>query len=203
MSLTDQSYATRPRGVRSLLQRVERTADVEDLAITFESAVRHLRAVGVMDHLTILEAVQAAVDEAERRTQRTFRKTVTDTIYYLGWSYELRIPHPPLQSITSVEYYDVNNTLQTLSSSNYSVSASSNGQGSILFDRDYTFPNLYEDRLDKVKVVAVTGYGTDADIPGTAKTAIRLLSEANYDGAADKRSEAFRVLQPLVFRGSI
>lgn len=186
----------------SLIQRVETsTSPTADDVIHLDSAIRWLRARGVDDQVTIREALQGAVNEAEKRTQRTLRKSVTRTVYYTGWAYCIPCPYPPLQSITSVKYYDSSNVLQTTSASDYTVSASTNGQGQILFDSDYSFPTLYTDRIDRVQVIMVTGYGTDDVIPPATKTAIRLLTQASYDGDQAKRMEAYTILAPHVFRG--
>ena len=197
-------YVSRARSDgRSLLQRVENVSNqVEDDGVEFDSVLRHLRTDNA-DGATVRDALRGALDEAELITLRTLRKSVTRTCYYRSWAYRMNAPYPPLQSITSVKYYDYADTLQTLSSSNYRVSASSEGQGAVLFDHDYSFPNLNPNREDPVQIVFVTGYGTQDAIPGTAQTGIRLLTEAIYDGDSDKRTEAERVLRRIKFRGAV
>jgi hypothetical protein len=188
---------------RSLLQRIEDSTSPEaDDVITFESAIRHLRARGVEDQLTILEALRGAANEAELRTNRTLRTSVTRTMYFYGFAHEIRIPLPPLQSVTSVKYYDTDDTLQTISSSDYAVHTPTKGVGRVVFQSDYSFPNVNTDRPDIVQIICVTGWGTDDVIPGVAKTGVRLLTVANYDMDEKARTEAYRVLQPLIYRGT-
>jgi len=196
------SISAHPSGDgRSLLQRIETsTSPTADTVVSFESAVRFLKAQGARDDLTILEALHAAVNEAEEVTNRTLRQSVTRTIYFRGWSRDLIIPLAPLSSVTSVKYYNYADTLTLLASSTYNVQASTRGPGRISWESDYTFPNLNEDRSDPVQVICVTGYGSEDQIPALAKTAIRLLCEANYDGAPEKRLEAHKILRPLVNR---
>jgi hypothetical protein len=187
---------------RTLLDRIETsTAPTTDSVVTFDSAVRWLRAQGAADDLTVLECLHGAVEEAESFCNRTFRKSITRTVYYRGWRSYLPIPLPPLQSITSVKYYDISDVLQTVSASDYSVQTPTRGPGKVSFQMDFNFPNVNTDRSDPVEVICVTGWGTEAQIPPVAKTAIRMLVEALYDGMPAKRTEARRIMQSLVYRG--
>lgn len=198
---TNQSIHESGDGV-GLLQRIETsTAPTADTVVAFESAVRWLRAQGIRDDLTILEALHGAVEDAEGFCNRTFRQSVTHTIYFRGWEQYIPIPFPPLQSITSVKYYDISNTLQTMSSSDYQVQTPTRGKGGVYWETDFNFPNLNTDRADPVEIIAVTGWGSESQIPPMAKTAIRLLCMADYDGSPEKRTEAHRILQKLVYRG--
>lgn len=189
--------------LRRQIQRVETsTTPTDDLVVSFESAVRHLRAIGVDDGKTILESLQAAVDESERESRRTLRKSVTRTVYYYAFEYVLNCPFPPLQSITSVKYYDPDDTLQTVSASDYNVLASTDSTGRINFDASFSFPNVNTDRIDPIQVIMVTGYGTDAFIPSIAKTAVRLFCAANYDTDPKARELAEKVIRKIRYRGS-
>ena len=203
--LVNQSHASdqnqRPR--RKLLHRIESTATPADEGVDFDSVLRHLRQCDGSDGLTVLDALQGAISEAERRSLRTLRSLVTRTVHYVGWAYEMQCPAPPLQSITSVKYYDYSDTLQTLASLNYAAAVSTDGVGRVLFNRDFSFPNLNPNRQDPVQIEMVTGYGSAAAIPGVAKTAIRLFAEAIYDGNPNMRAEAISILQTMVFRGGV
>lgn len=184
---------------RSLLQRVETTTATDDTVATFDSVIRYLRAQGVRDDLTVLEALQGAVDESEAWTNRTLRSAVDRVVYLRGFRQYLPLPFPPLQSVTSIEYYDVVDNLQTLAAADYDVQTPTRGLGRIVFQADYVFPNLNTDRPDPVIVTCVTGWG--GSVPSVAKVGVRMMCEAIYDGSPAKRDEARRVLQPLVYRG--
>ena len=189
---------------RHLLQRIETsTSPTDDDVVDFESTVRKLRQLSNHDDLTILEDLQGAANEAEEKTKRTLRQSVTRTVYYRRWAYVIRAPFPPLQSITSVKYYDVNDTLQTVDSAEYSVMTPTRGQGAVRFDYDYSFPNINTDRPDPVQIVMVTGWGSADQIPASAKVAVRMLAEANYDGRSEVRTEAYRILSLLTHRGPV
>lgn len=189
---------------RSLLQRIETTTSpTADDVVSFESAKLYLRQAGLDDDVLIRDCLQAAVVEAEERTNRTLRQSVTRKVYYLGFQYLLPLPLPPAQSITSVKYYDPDDTLTTMTSSDYALLASTRGAGRIEWQADYTFPNLNTDRVGPVEVTCVTGWGDADTIPANAKMAVRLLCEANYDSRPAARDEAYRLLASLVFRGTI
>lgn len=193
-----------PSESRTLLQRIETTTSpTADLITEFESAKRKLRAAGLQDDVEILEALQAAANEAEDRTNRTLRASVTRKVYYRGFAYLLNLPLPPAQSITSVKYYDPDDTLQTMSSGDYELLVSTRGPGRIQWKADYSFPNINTDRVDPVEVTCVTGFGDADTIPAEAKMAVKLLCEANFDGHPLSRDEAYRLLEPLVFRGTV
>lgn len=200
-----ETYVRYPRQVvNDPLHRIETATAPNSHDVTdFDTVKRHLRATGIEDDQLIKECLDSAVNEAEERTRRTLRPSVTSTYHMRWWCRTYRIHYPPLQSVTSVKYYDIDNSLQTVTQSgNYQTNTSTRGQGVIQFDADYVFPNLNDDIPDPIQIELVRGFAA-ADIPPTAKVAIRLLCEANFDSenAEKLRTEAFRILQPLVFRG--
>jgi len=185
-----------------LLQRVETsTSPLSDTVASFESTLRYLRAQGTGDDLTLYEALQAAAIEAERRLNRTLRPTVTRTVYYRGFEYRIPIPYPPLQSVTSVKYYNVSDVLTAVSSSDYAVHASSDGPGWIEFQADYSFPTINSDRSDVVQVICVTGWADSASIPPHYKAFVRCVCEAIYDRSSFSAESASRFQGMFAYRG--
>lgn len=87
---------------------------------------------------------------------------------------EIRVPRPPLQSVSSIQYYDATGTQQTLSTSIYEVD--NNGPvGRIVRADDQTWPEV-DDRLNAVTITYTAGYGDDAsDIPSETIHAIKLM----------------------------
>lgn len=84
---------------------------------------------------------------------------------------EIKLLYPPFQSVTSVEYYDADNSLQTLSSSLYTV----NTKGTKLSIKSTTtFPESY-DRKNAVIVTFVSGYSSVDSIPENLKMAMKLM----------------------------
>lgn len=187
-----------PRAPR-LLQRITTSTTLLDDVELFQSVKRHLREPD--DDQTVRDALFSALDEAERHCNRTLRLSVSRTIYYSHFRYLLPLPLPPTKSITSVKYYDPDGTLQTMSSADYSLLASTDSQAHIQWQADYTFPNLDTDRVDPVQVAIVCGYSSAEEVPALVKMAIRLLAEANFDGRPEVRDEAYRLLAHFVYRG--
>jgi uncharacterized phiE125 gp8 family phage protein len=64
----------------------------------------------------------------------------------------------PLQSVTSVKYYDSSNVQQTVASSNYRIYTFGKSHY-IEFDENYSFPAVYN-RSDAVQIEFVAGYAT-------------------------------------------
>lgn len=92
------------------------------------------------------------------------------------------LPVSPVQSVTSIAYYDSDNTEQTLSVDAYRMT--------VLPDRarvdlvaGYSWPATY-DRADAVIVTYVAGYGGATDVPGGIRQAIRLTAAHWYENRA-------------------
>lgn len=90
----------------------------------------------------------------------------------------LRVPYPPLQSITSIKYYDVNNAQQTWTASEYMVDAVRK-PGRITTAAGFSWPSLY-DRPNAVTVRFVAGYGTGAQTPAAIRNAVLALFETQF-----------------------
>lgn len=86
----------------------------------------------------------------------------------------LKIPKPPLSSVTSVKYYDGNSTEQTLASTVYET-GEINGIGVVRLKYNQTWPPT-QGHDDDITVRAVCGYGTTAaSVPANYRHAIKLL----------------------------
>lgn len=84
------------------------------------------------------------------------------------------LPRQPVQSITSIQYYDSAGALQTLPSAAYEIDATAMPCAIYLAD-GYTWPQL-DDRLVPVLVRFVAGYGSGpGSIPEPIRQAIKLL----------------------------
>lgn len=80
----------------------------------------------------------------------------------------------PLQSVTSVKYYDTTGTQQTLATSYYRVDTVSR-PGRVVLKPDQSWPDVQSDRGQAVEVTYVAGHSTAAAIPPTAKVGMYLL----------------------------
>jgi uncharacterized phiE125 gp8 family phage protein len=84
---------------------------------------------------------------------------------------EIVLPGKPIQSVTHVKYYDDLNTLQTLSTSLYSVDLA---ERTIRLNWNITWPTTYI-RWDAVQVTFVAGNTALSAVPAIAKQAMLLL----------------------------
>lgn len=118
--------------------------------------------------------------------KRTWRALITQTWDFTWRRFptgrELTLPLPPLQSITSVTYYDTDNASQTLASSAYIVDTTEE-PGVVRLLETETWPDTYFARPSAVTVRAVVGFGaTAALVPEQYRQAMHVLIRALYDG---------------------
>lgn len=147
--------------------------------LTLSEAKEHLRIDGNDHDAEIDDLIAEATAYVERQAGR---KLVTQTWKYTLDSLPLniRIPYPPLQSISSVSYQDSSNATQTLSSSLYKVDSSSE-PARMVQAYNQTYPDIYDD-INVVDITFVCGYGDRDDVPGRFKRAIKLYMQAMFDG---------------------
>ncbi len=118
--------------------------------------------------------IKAAREYAERVCNRRFINSTWD----LKLDYfpcEIRLPYPPLSSVTSISYVDTNGDTQTVSSSVYSVDASSEpGVITLAYGQDW--PSA-RDQRNAVTVRYVAGYGaSSSSVPESVRQAIMLIA---------------------------
>lgn len=91
----------------------------------------------------------------------------------------IRMPKAPLQSVTSIQYYDMADTLNTLSSTVYEVDARTD-PGRIMLGMGKVWP-VTRLKPAAVRVVFVAGYGNASAVPESIKTAIKLTVAHWYE----------------------
>ncbi|CAB4163391.1 Phage conserved hypothetical protein [uncultured Caudovirales phage] len=138
------------------------------LAVSLADAKVALRLNGSALDSIVDAWVRAITEHAEHLTGRAIMQqtwqALCESFDDLG-----RIPRLPLVSISSVKYYDLTNTLQTLDPSNYSLYTTEHFATIRTFG---AFPDTYE-RADAVIVEYVAGYGTsDTATPSSIKAYI-------------------------------
>ena len=150
--------------------------------ITADEVKTHLRIMTSDDDGYINDLIKVVRKKVEYDLRRAL--TTQTWIMYLdnfpGSGNLIRIPYPPLQSITTIKYYDTANAQQTWSSDEYEVDIYSEparvGEVS-----GYTWPSTY-DRMNAVEITFLAGYGaTAATVPWTVKQAMFLLCGHYYE----------------------
>lgn len=138
------------------------------------------------DDALIPELIEAATDEVENYLHRAL---ITQTwVMRLGCfprnSEQLRLPKPPLQSISSITYIDLAGDSQTWSNTLYSVSKPAGPQaepGFIIPVFSESYPTTRA-QWDAVTVTFVAGYGdASTDIPEGIRTGIALVAGDLYE----------------------
>lgn len=148
--------------------------------LTLQEAKDHLR-VETTDEDSLIEPWIAAVTEhVEGRDGWLGRVLLTQTWEWrldrfpIGAATPLKVPLPPLQSVTSIQYVDTAGATQTWSSALYTVDSSSE-PGRIVPAFGETYP-LTQAVIDAVTVTFVAGYGEDPqDVPGPIRSAMLLM----------------------------
>lgn len=146
---------------------------------------------------TIVASVSAALDGPAGYLQRALT-TQTWRAILREWpgGDKIAIRLPPLQSVTSITYYDFANASQTLATANYSVQIPHGGAGWIEIDPLSSWPGVY-DRPDAITIEFVAGYGNNAtDVPQPVRHAALLMAGALYKGRGDDEGPA--LMSPTV-----
>lgn len=121
--------------------------------------------------------IKAATQSCEEYTNQYFMDTLV-TQYSDNWLEVYRLYKSPVSSITHIKYYDTNDSLQTLASSNYILDDASK-PARIGLAVDGTLPSL-ADRINAVEVKYTVGYGTSStDVPEGIRQAV-LMTIGNW-----------------------
>lgn len=93
----------------------------------------------------------------------------------------ITLPYPPLVSVTSVKYYETDDTENTFSSDDYYVDTYAE-PGAVALNYGETWPSTTLRPTNGVIVRYVCGYGTGVeDVPEMYKEAIKLLTAEMYE----------------------
>ena len=122
----------------------------------------------------LISAARLMVEADTRRALCTQTRVLR--LDNLPWGIELDCV--PVQSITSIQYYDLSNAQQTLDCSQYDNDLAE-VPPIIIESHSATWPATYE-RVGAVSVTFVCGYTSTTAIPGTAKQAILRLAGGWY-----------------------
>ncbi len=145
--------------------------------LELRDVAEHLRITDFDQDTLITSLMQAARDYVDGRNGCLGRALITQTWELALPKFpisEIRVPLPPLQSVTSVKYDDENDAEQTLAASNYQVDTRSR-MGRLVLASGGTWPGTF-DNINAVRVLFIAGYGTDAtNVPMPIRQAMLLL----------------------------
>jgi len=137
--------------------------------ITLADVKTRLSITDALEDTEIPALIQAAVEQAESYTERSF---ITRTLELAvdHFPVEIELLKGPVQSITSIKYLDSDGTEQTLSGSNYVLDDYSPLPW-VLLAAGESWPATY-DAANAVKIRYVAGFGDAADVPEDIKSAL-------------------------------
>lgn len=173
-----------------------RSSDGSVEPITYALVRDHLRVDDTPEEQVIISHyMKAARDAFEDMTGHILSSSQTWELYQEFWSGEIEIRKAPVIAVSSIQYYDNSDVLQTLSASTYYVQIY--GRCTVIrFKAGTTLPTLSE-RPDAVKVNFTAGYSTPNNVPTMAKQALLSLIGHWYEN----RQES--VLMPGISEVSI
>lgn len=161
--------------------------------VTLAEVKEHLRVSNTKSDSFLTALIAATTQHLDGRAGTLRRALVTQT-----WRVDapdfpacrsLELPLPPLQSVTSVQYYDADGVLQTFDAANYRVIAT-DMFGHVELVSGASWP-VTQDRSDAVRVTFVAGYGAAAAVPDGIKHALKLhiadLFGSRGDGAGESK----------------
>jgi uncharacterized phiE125 gp8 family phage protein len=152
--------------------------------LTLADARAHLRVEDNTEDDLIETYVSAVTDMLDARYGELGIALVTQTwkqvLSEFPSSGQIILRLPPVQSVTSVTYFDADNAEQTFSTDNYTLTIKDD-HACVDLVSGASWPQTY-DRADAVSVTYVTGFGDDGtDVPEGIRMAARMMLSHWFD----------------------
>lgn len=149
--------------------------------VSLDEAKLHLRVDDMTEDVLIQSYIKTARIYAEGIQNRAFI-TQTWELWLDGFPCgdHIDIPLPPLQSVTSIDYYDTANVKTTITASDYFVDTKSE-PGRTVLAYGKSWPSTTLRPANGVCVTFVAGYGIAELVPQTVKQAIFLIIGHLYE----------------------
>ncbi len=156
--------------------------------VTLQDAKEHLNITDNNDDNRVFELIDVATDYVERAIggeRQLMQATYDDTLPHFPhrWHHHrhgtarldrIYLKRPPLQSVTSVTYFDESEVSTILPSTDYHVITPDESQGFIQRRHEIAWPATFS-RPDAVVVRFIAGYADAESVPITIKHAMKLL----------------------------
>lgn len=165
--------------------------------ITLNEVKNHLRIDGADHDLIVTPLIKTSRLIGEKITGRDFieKEWRTYLDYFPNCNYEgIEIRKSKLLSITSIQYYDENNALQTLSSSNYYITNEAD-YSSIYINKDKSFPRTY----CRKQAVIITFKTSFPNFPQDLKQAMLSVCSYLFENAGDCINDGNSQFKSLFF----
>jgi uncharacterized phiE125 gp8 family phage protein len=142
--------------------------------LSLEEAKEHLNVRSSTQDAYIQSLIVTARKRLERYLQRALITQVWDL--YLPCFHEcIELPYPPLVSVGSVTYKDLDGDTQTLTLSDYYHTVTSDVPGKLVRKYGVTFPTTQYQNPDAVVIRYTVGYGDASAVPEDIKHAMKIM----------------------------
>jgi len=154
----------------------------EDEPVILADIKDHLRITGTDEDALLTAMIEAARDYCEKYQNRAY---ITQTWELaLDWfppEDRIRIPLPPLQSVSNVKYYGTDDTEYTFPVADYQVDTHSQ-PGRLVLGYGKSWPSVSLRPANGVIITFIAGYGaTEDEVPKRVKQAIKVLVGHLYE----------------------
>jgi len=170
--------------------------------VSLEQAKDYCRIEDDDSDVLIRQFMRLAVEHCENVTGRRFLSQQW-RLDLDAFEREIKLPYPNLISVDSIEYYDTQNTLQTLSTDYYDVSGV--GEiGKITEKNGYYFPSTYL-KPEAVQIGFTCGYADVEKVPECVKSAINTVIWNLYTSRGGDMDAKLveHLLGPVIMRGFV
>lgn len=150
-----------------------RTVDPTSEPVTLDEVKLQINVVADDEDALLDSYIQTAREMVEAYSNRALLAQTYRLKLHEWPGDRIELPRPPLQSVTSIQYYDTADVLQTLSASYYSVDTDRE-PGVIWQDEDLEWP-VTNDHKNCIIITYVAGYASVSKVPYRAKQAMLLL----------------------------
>lgn len=163
------------------------------LPLPLEDMKLHARVCNDVEDNLINRLIAAATDRAQAITARQLVEA-TKQLRMFDFPCDcckIELPSPPLQSVSSIEYRDIDGTWQTLDPSVYLVETAGGGTtpqditgvGYVMLKEDQDWPDTFDEEDINVRITYVCGYPLEngiATTPEAIKTWIAMQAATQY-----------------------
>lgn len=140
----------------------------------------HLRVDGTDDDTYIGALITAARMKVEEETGRALCTQTYDFYMHETPGWRIRLPRPPLQSVTWIKFVSKADVETTVSASDYIVDVTRT-PGMVLLKYDRSWPSVDLKETGGVKIRYLAGYGVAVAVPELLKTIIKLAVGSFYE----------------------
>lgn len=137
------------------------------------------------DDVWITSAITVVREQVEALTNRALMPQSLE-LAISEFEDVMQLPKPPFTSLASIQYYDEDNSIQTLASTVYTLNDFVE-PAEIALAYEQTWPTVY-DRPDAIRIAFSAGYANEAAVPASIKQAMLMLLTDLYDNRSSSTS---------------